>query len=176
MDDRNPMPPKFFSSTPDQNCMCPTDPDLLLLRRMAISERKGIYFYLCAAEKTSGSLCKLFTEIAEDEMVHFRNIMTLLARYDPVQCCAFNDVCITLPCIDSFRKSKSCSNLEAIDLLTRAIVDELCDANNYQESYCAAQHKVVKILFCNNGNDEKVHAAKLWKCLMAYTNENTCKP
>ena len=176
MDNRNPMPPKFYSATPEQNCMCPTDPDLLLLRKMAIGERRGIYFYLCAAEKTSGALCKLFTEIAEDEMVHFRNLMALLAKYDSVQCCAFNDACINLPPADSFRKSKSCSSFEVLDLLSRAIEDELSDINHYQESYCAAEHKDVKVLFCNNGNDEKVHMARLWKALMTYTNENTCKP
>lgn len=175
-DERNPQNPKFYNAVPDQEDMCPTDNDLLLLRKNACGERKAIYFYLCAAEKTSGALCRLFTEIAEDEMVHFRHSMTLLSKYDPIQSCAFNDACINLPPVDCFRKSKSCSSFEAMSLLTEAIEDELMDINAYQESYCCAEHNDVKILFCNNANDEKLHVARLWKALMTFTKENTCKP
>lgn len=159
----------------DPACMCPMDNDLILLRKNAIGERHAIYDYLCAAEKTSGDLCKLFTELAHDEMVHFRRTMTVLAAYDTIQDCAFNDACINLPPLDSFRKSKSSSCFEIMKLLTDAINDELAAINLYQESYTCAEHNDVKILFCDNANDEKIHVAKLWKALMCYTKENTFK-
>lgn len=176
MEERHVPPQSFYPDCSDPSCMCPTDPDLILIRKNAAGERRAIYHYLCAAEKTGGALCKLFTEIAQDEMVHFRRSMTMLAKYDPIQDCAFNDACINLPPVDSFRKSKSCSQMEAMDLLTRSIAQELEDINMYQESYCCAQHNDVKILFCDTANDEKIHVAKLWKAMMAYSNEHTCKP
>lgn len=176
MEERHVPPQNFYPNCSDPSCMCPTDPDLILIRRNAAGERMAIYHYLCAAEKTSGALCKLFNEIAQDEIVHFRRSMMLLAKYDPIQDCAFNDACINLPPVDSFRKSKSCSALEAIGLLSESITHELEDINQYQESYCCAEHNDVKILFCDTANDEKIHVAKLWKALMTYTNENTCKP
>ncbi|MBP2633529.1 MAG: hypothetical protein H6Q70_4157 [Firmicutes bacterium] len=175
MDERHVPHKGLYSHDLDPTCMCPTDPDLLLLRKNAIGERLAIYYYLCAAEQTSGDLNKLFTEIAHDEMIHFRRTMAVLAEYDSVQGCAFNDVQISLPSLDSFRKSKTCCQLEAIDLLTHAITDELSAINQYQESYIAAEHKDVKILFCDNANDEKTHVAELWKALMTCTNENTLK-
>lgn len=176
MDERHIPHKGFYSKEVDPACMCPTDPDLLLLRKNAIGERSAIYFYLCAAEQTSGDLCKLFTEIAHDEMIHFRRTMTVLACFDPIQGCAFDDVQINLPSVESFRKSsKTCCQLEAIELLTHAITDELSAINQYQESYIAAEHKDVKILFCDNANDEKVHLAELWKAMMTCTNENTLK-
>lgn len=176
MEERHVPPQSFYPNFADPACMCPTDPDLILIRKNAAGERMAIYRYLCAAEKTSGALCKLFTELAQDQMVHFRRSMTLLAKYDSIQDCAFNDVCINLPPVDSFRKSKTCCTLEAIEILSEAICHELRDINQYQESYCAAQHNDVKILFCDNANDGKIHVAKLWKCMMTFTNENTCKP
>ncbi|WP_110953826.1 hypothetical protein [Anaerosinus massiliensis] len=176
MDERHVPYKGLYPNQPDSSCMCPTDPDLLLLRKNAIGERMAIYFYLCAAEQTSGELCKLFTEIAQDEMVHFRRTMTVLACLDPVQNCAFNDVEINLPSIDSFRKSnKNCCNFEVLELLTQAINNELAAINQYQESYTCAKNKDVKVLFCDNANDEKVHLAELWKAIMLCTNENTVK-
>jgi len=173
MDERHVPNKGFYSNQPDPSCMCPTDPDLILLRKNAIGERMGIYHYLCAAEQTSGDLCKLFTELAHDEMIHFRRTMAVLACYDSIQGCAFNDVEINLPSVDSFRKSKECCTLEAVELLTHSITNELAAINQYQESYMAAEHKDVKILFCDNANDEKIHVAKLWKAMMTYTSENT---
>ena len=176
MEERHVPPQSFYPDTTDCACMCPTDPDLILLRKAAISERKGIYHYLCAAEKTSGPICKLFTELAQDEMIHFRRSMALLAKYDSIQDCAFNDACINLPPADSFRKSKNCCALEVIEILTKSITGELEDINMYQEFYLCAKHNDVKIHFCETGNDEKIHLARLWKAIMSFTNENTCKP
>lgn len=158
------------------NCMCSSDTDLILLRKNAIGERKAIHHYLCAADKVSGAVCKLFMEIAHDEMIHFRRSMTLLSQYDPIQDCAFSDDCINLPPVDSFRKSKNCTSFEIMELLTESIADELAAINQYQESYFCAKHEDVKIYFCETANDEKTHLSKLWKCLMTYTNENICKP
>jgi len=154
---------------------CPTDPDLLLIRQNAKGEREAIAFYLRAAAKTSGSLCELFFHTAQDEMLHFRKSMILLAKYDPLQAQAFEEVGINLP--DELRKapsSKYCpeDKLEIIDLLTRAIAEELAAINMYQESYVKACHDDVKALFCNNGNDEKHHVAEFWKALMVFTKEN----
>jgi len=154
---------------------CPTDPDLLLLRQNAKDERVAIAFYLRAAAKTNGALCELFFHTAQDEMIHFRKLMILLAKYDPIQAQAFEEVGINLP--DELRKSPSIKccpedKLEIIDLLTKAIVDELAAINMYQESYEKADHDDVKSLFCNNGSDEKHHVAEFWKALMVCTKEN----
>lgn len=176
MEERHVPPQNFYSENTDYACMCPTDPDLILLRKAGIDERNGIYHYLCAAEKTCGPIAKLFTEIAHDEMIHFRRTMSLLAKYDAIQDCAFNDACINLPPADSFRKSKSCCVMDIINILTESISHELADINRYQESYICAKHEDVKIHFCETGNDEKIHLAKLWKAIMTYTNENTCRP
>lgn len=159
----------------DDDQSCPTDPDLLLLRQNARGEREAIAFYLRAASKTSGPLCELFLHTAQDEMIHFRNSMTLLAKHDLVQAQAFKEVGINLP--DELRKpssSKYCpeDKLEIIDLLTKAIADELEAINMYQESYEKAYHEDVKALFCNNGNEEKEHVAEFWKALMVFTKEN----
>lgn len=157
-------------------CICSTDSDLLLLRKNAAGERMAIYNYICAAEKTGGALCKLFTEIAQDEMIHFRRIMSVLAKYDPIQDCALSEACINLPPAESYRKSKSCSSIEAIELLSASLYHELNDINEYQSDCQCANHRDVKILFCETANDEKLHVAKLWKALISYTNENTCRP
>lgn len=159
----------------EEDELCPTDPDLLLLRKNAKGEREAIAFYLRAASMTSGQLCELFSDTARDEMKHFRNTMILLAKYDPLQAQAFEEVGIDLP--DELRKNASYSNcpqdkLEIIDLLTKAIADELDAINMYQESYKKACHDDVKALFCNNGNDEKLHVAEFWKAIMVFTKEN----
>lgn len=158
----------------DDNTDCPTDPDLLLLRQNAKGEREAIAFYLHAASMTTGPLCQLFMHTAKDEMVHFRNTMTLLAKYDPIQAQAFNDVGIVLP-VDEARKMTPApcpeDKQEVIDLLTKAITDELDAINMYQLSYEKACHDDVKALFCANGNDEKHHVAEFWKALMTYTKE-----
>jgi len=112
-------------------------------------------------------------------MTHFRKAMILLAKYDPPQAQAFNEIGINLP--DELRKTPSANycpqdKLEIIDLLTRSITDELKAINMYQESYEAANHNDVKALFCNNANDEKVHFAEFWKALMAFTKENVTMP
>ena len=158
----------------DQSCL--TDPDLLLLRQNAKGEREAIAFYLRAASMTSGPLCQLFLDTARDEMMHFRKSMILLAKYDPLQAQAFEEVGINLP--DELRKTQSSNNcsqdkLEIIDLLTKAITGELEAINMYQESYEKACHRDVKALFCNNANDEKLHVAEFWKALMVFTKENT---
>ena len=155
---------------------CPTDPDLLLLRKNAKGEREAIAFYLRAASMTSGPLSQLFIDTAQDEMMHFRKSMILLAKYDPLQAQAFEEVGINLP--DELRKTQSSNNcsqdkLEIIDLLTKAIAGELEAINMYQESYEKACHRDVKALFCNNANDEKIHVAEFWKVLMVFTKENT---
>lgn len=158
------------------NPTCPTDPDLLLLRMNAKGEREAIAFYLTAATKVSGPLCELFLDTARDEMMHFRRSMILLAKYDPVQAQAFDEVGINLP-FHGFRKNQSTNSscyqdrLEIIDLLTRAISDELAAINMYQESYEKACHDDVKALFCSNGNDEKIHVAEFWRALMVFTKE-----
>ena len=162
--------------TKECNQSCPTDPDLLLLRINAKGERAAIAFYLMASTKTSGSLCHLFLDTSRDEMMHFRRSMILLAKYDPMQAQAFEEVGINLP-FHGFRKSQSTNNycyqdrLEVIDLLTRAITDELEAINLYQESYEKACHDDVKTLFCKNGNDEKMHVAEFWRALMMFTKE-----
>jgi len=158
----------------EDNESCPTDPDLLLLRQNAKGEREAIAFYLRAASKTSGPLCQLFLDTARDEMIHFKKLMILLAKYDPIQAQAFEEVGINLP--DELRKapsSKYCpeDRLEIIDLLTKSITDELAAINMYQESYKEARHDDVKALFCNNGNDEKHHVAEFWKALIVFTKE-----
>lgn len=157
------------------NAHCPTDPDLLLIRQNAKGEREAIAFYLRAASMTSGSLSELFFHTAQDEMIHFRKSMILLAKYDHPQAQAFKDVGINLP--DELRKpssSKYCpeDKLDIIDLLTKAISDELAAINMYQESYEKAYHNDVKALFCNNGNEEKHHVAEFWQALMVFTKES----
>ena len=158
------------------NQTCPTDPDLLLLRMNAKGEREAISYYLTASTKVSGSLCQLFLDTARDEMMHFRRSMILLAKYDPMQAEAFEKVGITLP-FQGFRKNHSTNSscyqdrLEVIDLLTKAISDELAAINMYQESYEKACHDDVKALFCSNGNDEKIHVAEFWRALMVFPNE-----
>lgn len=153
--------------------LCPTDPDLILLRQNAIGEREAIDFYLRAGAKTSGTLRDLFIDTAGDEMVHFRNLMTLLAKYDPEQASAFEEVGIDLPSNILLRQQDTCDRLEAIHLLTQAITDELAAINQYQQSYEAANHSDVRALFCNIANDEKMHLAEFWRALMVYTNEET---
>lgn len=157
--------------------LCPTDPDLLLLRMNAKGEREAIAFYLAASTKASGPLCQLFLDTARDEMVHFRRSMILLAKYDTIQAQAFKEVGINLP-FNNLRKNQSTNSycyqdrLEIIDLLTKAITDELGAINMYQESYEKACHDDVKALFCNNGNDEKMHVAEFWRALMIFTKES----
>jgi len=159
----------------EDNESCPTDPDLLLIRQNAKGERQAIAFYLRASSMTRGSLCQLFLDTARDEMMHFRKSMIILAKYDPQQAQAFENVGINLP--DELRKNQSSTNcphdkLEIIDLLTKAITDELEAINMYQESYEKASHDDVKALFCSNANDEKVHVAEFWKALMVFTKED----
>jgi hypothetical protein len=105
--------------------------------------------------------------------------MALLAKYDPGQAEAFDEVGIRLPA-KHFRKGpllKACSNdtLAVIDLLTKSIASELEAINMYQESYEAACHDDVKSLFCDNANDEKLHVAEFWKALMCITKEDSFK-
>lgn len=163
----------------DDDESCPTDPDLLLLRQNAKGEREAIAYYLNAASQTSGTLSQLFLDTTRDEMAHFRKLMILLAKYDPLQAQAFKKVGINLP--DELRKNPSHNycpqdKLAIIDLLTKAIADELEAINMYQESYEKACHDDVKALFCNNANDEKVHVAEFWKALMVFTKENVTMP
>lgn len=157
--------------------LCPTDPDLLLLRKNAQGEREAIAYYLRAAEITGGKLCELFLDTARDEMIHFRNIMLLLAKYDSEQAIALDEADIDLP-IEEFRKKDICpeDRLEIIDLLTKSITDELSAINMYQESYEAACHEDVMALFCQHANDEKLHVAEFWKILSCYTKEHTIRP
>jgi len=161
----------------ETNQECPTDPDLILLRRSAKCKREIIAFYLGASTKASGPLCQLFLDIARDEMMQFRKLMILLAKYDPVQAHAFEEVGIHLPVTD-FRKGQPPANycsqdrLEIIELLTKAIAKELEAINMYQEHYEQACHDDVKALFCCNGNDDKLHVAELWKALMVFTKES----
>lgn len=159
---------------PDEE-LCPTDPDLLLLRRNAIGERQAIDFYLRAGARTTGALRDLFIDTAGDEMVHFRNTMAMLAQYDPQQAAAFEEVGIDLPLMNDtlLRQQDPCDRLEAIHLLTQAMTDELAAINQYQESYEAAENADVGELFCQNANDEKLHLAEFWKALMVYTREET---
>jgi rubrerythrin len=166
---------KYFCDDDEQEDdeLCPTDPDLILLRRNARGERQAIDFYLNAGASTTGDLRDLFTNTAGDEMVHFRNTMTLLAKYDPEQARAFEEVGIDLPVNMLLRQQVVCPGLEPIDLLTQAISDELDAINMYQESYIEAEHDDVKALFCQNANDEKMHVAEMWRAIMDYTNEST---
>lgn len=174
-EERYPKKKKYYCDDDDSdNELCPTDPDLILLRTNAKGEREAINFYLKAGAGTSGALRDLFVDTAGDEMVHFRNTMTLLAKYDPEQARAFEAVGIDLPVDMLMRQQGMCDNsLEAIDLLTQAIAGELDAINMYQESYEAAIHSDVKALFCQNATDEKMHLAEFWKALMVYTNEET---
>lgn len=169
-------PKKNHKKYCDDDELCPTDPDLLLLRKNAIGERQAIDFYLRAGARTTGALRDLFIDTAGDEMVHFRNSMAMLAQYDPQQAAAFDEVGIVLPAADSLlRQQDVCDRLEAIHLLTQAITDELAAINQYQESYEAAENEDVAALFCQNANDEKLHLAEFWKALMVYTREETAR-
>jgi len=159
------------------NKTCPTDPDLLLLRQNAKCEREAVALYLNASTKANGPLCQLFLDIARDEMLHFRQLMILLAKYDSIQAHAFKEMGISLP-VSEFRKTQPATNdcyqdrLEIINILTRAIARELDAINMYQESYEKACHDDVKARFCHNANDEKLHVAELWKALMIFTKES----
>ncbi len=158
----------------------PTDPDLILLRRAAQDERAAITLYLRAASKTCEPVCRLFLDTARDEMIHFRSIMILLAKYDPIQAQAFQNLGINLAS-GNLRKNHSTNHiseekLETIDLLSLAIISELATINMYQESYEQASHADVKALFVTNGNEEKLHLAEFWKALMVYTKECTPIP
>jgi rubrerythrin len=160
----------------EENECCPTDPDLLLLRKNAKDEREAIAFYLKSASNTTEPLCELFLDTARDEMKHFRNLMALVAKYDPIQARAFDKLEIDLS-INEFRQTQTAANYcsksrqEIIDILTKSISGELEAINSYQESYEKACHDDVKNLFCNNGNDEKMHAAEFWEALMFFTKE-----
>jgi rubrerythrin len=173
--------PKYAMGDGDAGCddeLCPTDPDLILLRKNAKGEREAIGFYLKAAAMTGGELCELFLEIARDEMTHFRNTMRLLAKYDPMQARAFEEAGINMR--DEERKphqpEKCLDKHEAIDLITKAMADELSAINMYQLSYEKACHHDVKALFCQNANDEKSHVAELWRVLMIFTKESCEMP
>lgn len=170
-----------YSSDDCPDNECPTDADLLLLRKNAVGERRAIAFYLNSASITSGPLSQLFLDTAQDEMLHFRNTMTLLAKYDPAQATAFDELNIDLPVpMPEFKRAQNANCMvdkqQAIELLTRAITDELEAINMYQESYALACHADVKALFCKNANDEKLHVAEFWKALMSCTKEATVMP
>jgi rubrerythrin len=158
----------------------PTDPDLLLLRKAAQEERAAITLYLRAASKTSEPVCRLFLDTARDKMLHFRRTMALLAKYDPIQAQAFQNLGINLA-LGDVRKNHSASHcseerLETIDLLSLAIISELAAINMYQESYEQACHDDVETLFANNANESKLHLAEFWKALMVYTKEGIIRP
>ncbi|WP_425059670.1 hypothetical protein SCACP_02670 [Sporomusa carbonis] len=168
---------------------CPHNPDLLLLRDAAADERNAIALYLNAARATC--MPRLFLDVAEDEMEHYAEIMQEISRLDPVQAEYFReedldmlllnrtayrpklkpvvakeeeavDVQVTLPDRD---------DMPTVDILTKALSDELLAANKYQRYMLTAEDKAVKKLFCHLMNEEKEHIAEFTAALFELTHE-----
>ncbi|HWR45028.1 ferritin-like domain-containing protein [Sporomusa sp.] len=166
---------------------CPSDPDLLLLRDAAADERIAIAFYLNAARNSCTP--RLFLDVAADEMRHFVEIMREISRLDPVQAALLSEagldqLVMSRPLFKS--KSKAAKEAEAndaqvtlpdrkemptVNLLTRALSDELHATNKYQRYMLAAENTEVQILFCNLMNAEKEHIAAFTAALFELTNE-----
>lgn len=167
---------------------CPNDPDLLLLRDAAADERNAIAFYLRAAHVTC--LDSLFLDVAEDEMHHFIETMQLVSSLDPIQAERFEEQGLTvLTTLQRLAKKSvkwmppneaadeaevippSLEEMDTVDILTKAINDELMAINKYQRYMEEAVHPEVKALFCHLMNEEKEHVAEFIKALWCITHE-----
>ncbi|MDF2502024.1 MAG: hypothetical protein K0Q77_2738 [Anaerosporomusa subterranea] len=174
----------------DYNEECPNHPDLLLLREAAADERNAIAFYLRAAHVTC--LDSLFLDVAEDEMQHFMQTMQLISSLDPIQAEIFEEECLpflTMPRRPKHKPAKwqppepedniedvavtppSLDELATVDILTKAISDELMAINKYQRFMSEATLPEVRDLFCLLMNGEKEHLAEFIKALFCITHE-----
>lgn len=169
---------------------CPSSPDLLLLRDAAADERTAVAFYLDAARNSC--LPQLFLDIAEDEMEHYVETMREISRLDPVQANMFRaeglDMLLaTRPLLKPqakvlFRPKEveasdakvslpGRKDLPTINLLTKALTDELQAVNKYQRYMLDAENTEVQLLFCHLMNEEKEHIAELTAALFELTHE-----
>jgi rubrerythrin len=184
------MPVEPIDECDNDNEECPNHPDLLLLREAAVDERNAIAFYLRSAQVTC--LDSLFLDVAEDEMQHFIQTMLLISSLDPVQAEAFENE--NLPFLTMPRRPKqmtakwqppepenivedvvitppSLDELATVDILTKAIGDELMAINKYQRFMSEATLPEVRDLFCQLMNEEKEHVAEFIKALFCITHE-----
>jgi rubrerythrin len=165
------------------------------LRKAAIAEREAALFYLAAANMLGGDLRTLFLTVAEDEMRHFVMTMHHIAVRDSAQAKALGtaglDVfimprmavpkwagawpptCAPLP----KRPPDSADNLpaedmQAVDLLTKAITNELVAINLY-ECFCKlADSGSAREHFDRLQTNDKSHVAQF----IAALYELTCEP
>ncbi|MDF2875809.1 MAG: hypothetical protein K0R22_2492 [Sporomusa sp.] len=182
--------PKVLAEAATDLCpveVCPSDPDLLLLRDAAADERNAIAFYLDAARNSCTP--QLFLDVAEDEMEHYVEIMREISRLDPVQAALLSEagldtLVMSRPLFQS--KSKTAKEIALKDtqvilpdkkemptvhLLTRALNDEFLATNKYQRYMLTAENTEVQILFCHLMNEEKKHIAEFTAALFEITNE-----
>ncbi|MDF2569302.1 MAG: hypothetical protein K0R55_906 [Sporomusa sp.] len=167
---------------------CPSSPDLLLLRDAAADERTAIAFYLDAAR--SSCLPQLFLDVAEDEMEHYVEIMREISRLDPVQADLLSEAGLDMllltrpffkPKAKSLPKEVEASDVQVIlpdrkqmptvNLLTKALSDELHATNKYQRYMLDAENADVQRLFCHLMNEEKEHIAEFTAALFELTHE-----
>lgn len=168
---------------------CPSSPDLLLLRDAAADERTSIAFYLDAARNSC--LPQLFLDIAEDEMEHYVEIMREVSRLDPVQADIFRAEGLSMllanrpllkPQAKTLFRPKEADadskvplpgrkDIPTINLLTKALTDELQAVNKYQQYMQDAENSEVQVLFCHLMNEEKEHVAQLTAALFELTHE-----
>lgn len=165
---------------------CPSDPDLLLLRDAAADERTAIAFYLDAARNSCTP--QLFLDIAATEMEHYVEIMREISRLDPVQAELLSEAGLDLLVMTRPLPSKSKTAKEAavadsqiilpdrkemptVNLLTKALSDELLATNKYQRYMLTAENTEVQLLFCHLMNEEKEHIAEFTAALFELTNE-----
>lgn len=173
----------------NNNPACPSHPDLLLLRDAAADERTAAAFYLRAAHQTC--LDGLFLNVAEDEMHHYMELMQLIAVLDPIQARIFSEMNLPFLLIPRHKQNHakwqeasaestpeddtvsppSLEEMETVDVLTQAIVDELLAINKYQTYMQEANLPEVKELFCHIMNEEKEHLAEFTKALFCITHE-----
>jgi rubrerythrin len=167
------------------------DPSLALLRKTAVAEREAIIFYLGAANLVDRDLRALFLAIAEDEMRHFVQTMTLIAGLDPVQAKALEasglgilimpraatprwaggwpPTCAPLP---EPTNGQPAGTMTAAGLLTKAMNSELDAVNLYQDFTEKTRATASCDHFCRLMNDEKHHVAQF----IAALYELTCEP
>lgn len=166
---------------------CPNHPDLLLLRDAAADERNAIAFYLEAAR--ASCMPRLFLDVAEDEMEHYVELMREISRLDPVQAKTLSDegldmLLMTRPLFKPKTKAALApeaddvkvvppdrEDMPTVQLLTRALTDELQATNKYQRYMEMAEEGSVQRLFCHIMNEEKEHIAEFTGALFELTHE-----
>lgn len=172
--------------------ICPDEPCLILLRDTASAERKAIAFYLEGA-LAECRLADLFTHIAEEEMIHYVEIMRLISRLDPVQAEFLEEESLDFLVLQRtampkwspiFKGGHSPADdddflalpperkaVKALNLLTQALVDEFAAINQYQSAMACTDHVGCQELFCHIMNEEKEHVAELTAALFRLTHE-----